>query len=160
MDGVTGLLIEPIDGYKNEVGALIVNDCTRTRLPDTGISVQGTIGALKGTGRGRECRIAWFPHKANGWAILPVLNVGFRPAAGSLALVTKPVKGAFFSIMSSFTPSTSTAAQLRSSRVVQGVEHSAFASDTEKLEVVKRWHHEVRKVRLKERSKQWERARK
>jgi hypothetical protein len=90
--------------------------------------------------------------------ILLVLNVGFRPAAGSLALVTKPVKGAFFSIMSSFAPSTSTTAQIRSARVVQGVEHSALASDTEKLEVVKRWQSEVEKVHLKERRKQWEKA--
>lgn len=89
---------------------------------------------------------------------LSVLNVGFRPAAGSLALVTKPVKGAFFSIMSSFTPSTNVTAQLRSARIAEGVEHSALASDTEKLEVVKRWQSEVIKVRLKERRKDWRKA--
>ena len=116
---------------------------------------QGTLGALKGTGRGGEYGIARLFLELTG---LSVLNAGFRPAAGSLALVTKPVKGAFFSIMSSFTPSINVTAQLRSARIAQGVEHSALASDTEKLEVVKRWQSEVIKARFKERRKEWRKA--
>ena len=60
--------------------------------------------------------------------------------------------------MSSFTPSTNTIARLRSARIVQGIEHSALASDTEKLEVVRRWQSEALKVRLKERRKHWRKA--
>lgn len=60
--------------------------------------------------------------------------------------------------MSSFTPSTDTAAQLRSARIAQGMEHSTLASDTEKLEVVKRWQSEAIKARLKERRKDWRKA--
>jgi hypothetical protein len=39
------------------------------------------------------------------------------------------------------------------------VEHAALAGDAEKLEVVKRWQSEVIKVRLKERRKEWRKAR-
>lgn len=60
--------------------------------------------------------------------------------------------------MSSFTPSTNTVAQLRSARIAQGIEHSALASDTEKLEVVRRWQSEAIKIRLKERRKDWRKA--
>lgn len=60
--------------------------------------------------------------------------------------------------MSSFTPPTNITAQLRSARITQGVEHSALASDTEKLDVVKRWQSEVIKARLKERRKDWRKA--
>lgn len=117
--------------------------------------VQGTIGAIKGTGRGGEYIITC---SFTALTSLPVLNVGFRPAAGSLAFVTKPVKGAFFSVMSSFTPSTDITPQIRSARIAQGVEHSTLATDKEKLEVVKRWQSEVVKVRLKERRKDWRKA--
>lgn len=61
--------------------------------------------------------------------------------------------------MSSFTPPTDITAQLRSDRIAQGVEHSALANDTEKLEVVKRWQSEVIKVRLKQRKKEWRKVR-
>ena len=55
MDGIAGLVTEPIDGYKNEVSTIKVAACTQRRTV-----VQGTIGALKGTGRGREYSTAWF----------------------------------------------------------------------------------------------------
>ena len=48
--------------------------------------------------------------------------------------------------------------QLRSARIAQGLEHAALASDTEKLEVVRRWQSEAIKIRLKERRKDWRKA--
>jgi hypothetical protein len=49
-DGVSGLVTEPIKGHKQEVGSLCNDDVWSSPL----CSFQGSYGAVKGFGRGRE----------------------------------------------------------------------------------------------------------
>jgi hypothetical protein len=58
---------------------------------------------------------------------------------GALGLITKPVKGVFFSLTGAFADRESLIAHIRAYRISQGVERSSQISQTDKMEVVRRW---------------------